>query len=185
MRYAIDRIRTGSEREVHANEFAAMPNIPFRLSRFFCPECGEQVFWRSGGGSHPCQFYHKTRTDTSPECDKRVDGRSELYQKRKSLKKFTGIVSNSALLVYAKYLAFADESLDDDITLDRYAAMQLLDWCSDSVLPQPLTYSKQDSLLLPLNSVGSDFSVEGDGNKHYMTAFVECCLLAILRVLIR
>ena len=79
MRYAIDRIRTGSEREVHANEFAAMPNIPFRLSRFFCPECGEQVFWRSGGGSHPCQFYHKTRTDTSPECDKRVDGRSELY----------------------------------------------------------------------------------------------------------
>lgn len=79
MRYAIDRIRTGSEREVHANEFAAMPNIPFRLSRFFCPECGEQVFWRSSGGSHPCQFYHKTKTDNAPECDKRVDGRSDLY----------------------------------------------------------------------------------------------------------
>ena len=42
-----------------------------------------------------------------------------IHQKRKSLKKFTGIVSNSALLVYAKYLAFADESLDDDITLQK------------------------------------------------------------------
>ena len=79
MRYAIDRIKAGSEKEVHANEFSAMPVIPFRLSRFFCPECGEQVYWRAQGGSHPCQFYHKNKTDTSPECDKRVDGRSDLY----------------------------------------------------------------------------------------------------------
>ena len=35
MRYAIDRIKAGSEKEVHANEFSAMPIIPFRLSRFF------------------------------------------------------------------------------------------------------------------------------------------------------
>lgn len=79
MRYAIDRIKAGSEKEVHANEFSTMPVIPFRLSRFFCPECGEQVYWRAQGGSHPCQFYHKNKTDTSPECDKRVDGRADLY----------------------------------------------------------------------------------------------------------
>jgi len=79
VRLAIDRIKAGSEKEVHANEFSAMPIIPFRLSRFFCPECGEQVYWRAQGGSHPCQFYHKNKTDTSPECDKRVDGRSDLY----------------------------------------------------------------------------------------------------------
>lgn len=78
MRYAIDRIRTGSEREVHANEFAAMPNIPFRLSRFFVQNAASKI-WRSSGGSHPCQFYHKTKTDNAPECDKRVDGRSDLY----------------------------------------------------------------------------------------------------------
>lgn len=42
-----------------------------------------------------------------------------IHQKRKSLKKFAGIVSNSALLVYAKYLAYTDGSLDEDTTLQK------------------------------------------------------------------
>lgn len=52
--------------------------------------------------------------------------------------------------------------------LDRFAAMQLLDWCFDSVLPQALPYSEQDILLHPLNSVGADFTIEGDGQKHFI-----------------
>lgn len=78
MRYAIDRIKTGTEKEVRADEFSGLYYIPCAHSRFFCPECGEQVFWRASGGSHSCHFYHKARTATTPECDKRVDGRSEL-----------------------------------------------------------------------------------------------------------
>lgn len=77
MRYAIDRFVAGKESEVAASEFYGK-YIPRRQSRFFCPECNEPVYWRSRGGPNPDVFYHKEKTDQSPECDKRVDGRSEL-----------------------------------------------------------------------------------------------------------
>lgn len=78
MKYAIDRFRIGSEEEIDA-DFFYNRYIPRRQNRFFCPECGEIVFWRSKGGTHPNQFYHKVKTERSPECDKRVDGRAGLY----------------------------------------------------------------------------------------------------------
>lgn len=77
MKYAIDRYGVGTEIEVSAEEFDNS-YIPRRTSRFFCPECGEPVFWRAAGGSHCCHFCHKVKTARSPECDKRVDGRSGL-----------------------------------------------------------------------------------------------------------
>lgn len=78
MKYAIDRFRIGSEEEVDA-DFFYNKYIPRRQNRFFCPECGEIVYWRSKGGTHPNQFYHKVKTERSPECDKRVDGRAGLF----------------------------------------------------------------------------------------------------------
>lgn len=78
MRYAIDRLKLGVEIEVCADAFYGK-YIPSRKSRFFCPECGETVYWRSKGGNQPNQFYHKNKTDFSAECDKRLDGNSELY----------------------------------------------------------------------------------------------------------
>ena len=82
MRFAIDRYIAGKEREVAASEFFDV-FIPQKQNRFFCPECGEPVNWRSRGGAHPDVFYHRVKTDRSPECDKRVDGRSDLalYQR--------------------------------------------------------------------------------------------------------
>lgn len=77
MRYAIDRYNIGHEEEVCADAYYGT-YIPQRQTRFFCPECNEIVFWRSKGGTHPNQFYHKVKTERSPECDKRVDGRSDL-----------------------------------------------------------------------------------------------------------
>ena len=77
MRYAIDRYVAGKEREVSASEFYGT-YIPREHGRFFCPECGEPVYWRSRGGPNPDVFYHKEKTDRTPECDKRVDGRSDL-----------------------------------------------------------------------------------------------------------
>lgn len=77
MEYAIDRYGVGTEIEVSAEEFDNT-YIPRRTSRFFCPECGEPVFWRAAGGAHCSHFYHKVKTARSPECDKRVDGRSGL-----------------------------------------------------------------------------------------------------------
>ena len=79
MKYAIDRYTTGSEKEVCADDFDGQAYIPRKHNRFFCPECGLQVFWVSKGGNQPNKFKHPPRTENSPECDKRVDGRSDLY----------------------------------------------------------------------------------------------------------
>lgn len=82
MKYAIDRYVVGTEKEVSANEFDGC-GIPNSHKRFFCPECGEMVFFRKKGGNHPSYFFHQKKTERTPECDRRVDGRSELslYQR--------------------------------------------------------------------------------------------------------
>lgn len=76
MRYAIDRYAVGTEKEVYAGDFENTAYIPRRTQRFFCPECGEKVFFRFKRGSK--EFYHQAKTEKTPECDKRVDGRSGL-----------------------------------------------------------------------------------------------------------
>ena len=52
--------------------------------------------------------------------------------------------------------------------LDRFAALQLLDWCQSSVLPAPLSYEDQEKLLLPLNALGSDYRIESHEQQHYL-----------------
>lgn len=52
--------------------------------------------------------------------------------------------------------------------LDRFAALQLLDWCQYSVLPAPLSYEEQEKLLLPLNALGSDYRIESHDQNHYL-----------------
>ena len=46
MKYAIDRYGVGLEKEVSADIFYNK-YIPQKKDRFFCPECGERVFWFS------------------------------------------------------------------------------------------------------------------------------------------
>lgn len=96
MRYAIDRYAVGHETEVCSVDFENQYFIPGRRNRFYCPECGEIVYFRDRGGSHPSQFYHQEKTERTPECDRRVDGRSELsLSQRVGLPLFlTGIVKN-------------------------------------------------------------------------------------------
>lgn len=77
MKYAIDRYGVGLEKEVSADIFYNK-YIPQKKDRFFCPECGERVFWVSRGGSLPDKFSHYKRTEQTPECERRVDGYSEL-----------------------------------------------------------------------------------------------------------
>ena len=52
--------------------------------------------------------------------------------------------------------------------LDRFAALDLLNWAQTSMLPAPLAFKIQEELLLPLNSMGSDYSIESFGGKHYV-----------------
>lgn len=78
MLFAVDKYQVGIEKEIAAKSLFGQ-YIPNKKKRFFCPECGGQVFWRSRGGSNPDMFYHEKKTDFSPECDKRIDGKSGLY----------------------------------------------------------------------------------------------------------
>lgn len=82
MKSAIDRFVNdsyGKEMEVAASDIYSQyrnRDIPRKHARFYCPECHETVFFRRKGSG---EFYHQTKTDFSPECDKRVDGNSDLY----------------------------------------------------------------------------------------------------------
>lgn len=78
MQYAIDRFQLGKEKELCAKSLFGT-YIASRKTRFFCPECGEIVYWRKRGGTKPDEFYHSKKTSQSLECDKRTDGRSGLY----------------------------------------------------------------------------------------------------------
>ena len=76
MKYAVDRYMLGHEQEVAAESFLLLSCIPRRTQRFYCPECGETVFFRAKGNG---EFYHQKQIEgITPECDKRVDGRSGL-----------------------------------------------------------------------------------------------------------
>lgn len=66
MKYAVDRYGVDLEKEVSADIFYNK-YIAQRDSRFFCPECGEPVFWSSRGGPLPDRFSHYKRTERTPE----------------------------------------------------------------------------------------------------------------------
>lgn len=52
--------------------------------------------------------------------------------------------------------------------LDRYATLDLLNWCESSTLASSLPYKKQEELLMPLNSLGADFNVSGGDTHHFI-----------------
>lgn len=98
MLYAIDRYSEGKEKEVSAKSFSGI-FIPNKNNRFYCPECGEKVFFRMCGGAHPDMFYHAKKTPVTPECERRVDGKSglSLYE-RTGLPLFLTVNGNACTL---------------------------------------------------------------------------------------
>lgn len=52
--------------------------------------------------------------------------------------------------------------------LDRFAALELLKWCESSKLPPALSYDRQEELLEPLNAMGAEYKIVGDGIRHYV-----------------
>lgn len=112
MQYAIDRFITGSEKEVSAADFDDQYYIPRKSERFFCPECGLQVSWVTSTANRSSFFRHPTRTETSPECDKRVDGRSELYlYERVGLPVFLTHSSGNSFLLSISFPAVGSKML--------------------------------------------------------------------------
>jgi predicted RNA-binding Zn-ribbon protein involved in translation (DUF1610 family) len=74
MKTAIDHYSLGKQKEIEASNFPC--GSSFFRGRFTCPECGENVFWTSSKYSN--HFSHYQKTETSVECDRRVDGNSSL-----------------------------------------------------------------------------------------------------------
>lgn len=153
MRYAIDRLVAGKESEVAASEFYGK-YIPRGHSRFFCPECNEPVYWRSRGGPNPDVFYHKEKTDRSPECDKRVDGRSEL-----SLSQRVGLplyLSQEFSGIYKLNLVFP--SLGTQLFEKLYADQVIVRISADSnkaksIAVSPANFYKEEATLIPLDFI--------------------------------
>ena len=52
--------------------------------------------------------------------------------------------------------------------LDRFAAIDLLDWAEQGILPGSLTFERQQKLLEPLKALDSDLRFSDDGVRHYI-----------------
>lgn len=155
MKFAIDRYITGLEREVCADDFEGH-YIPRKHDRFFCPECGLQVFWVSRGGNQPNKFKHPKRTDTSPECDKRVDGRSELYlYERVGLPVYLSHLSESVFGLAISFPAIGSKMLAKAASQNAKVSI-----CANgntrSVHINTSTFIPDSSTLVPVNFLPAD-----------------------------
>lgn len=70
MKTALDFYERGKLKESNADDYNA--NLYYSGNRFICPECGEPVYIRPS--KYANFFVHHKRTDTTTECDRRVDG---------------------------------------------------------------------------------------------------------------
>jgi len=53
--------------------------------------------------------------------------------------------------------------------LDRFAAIDLLDWAEQGILPENLSFERQRKLLAPLKALDSDLQFSDDGVRHYIS----------------
>lgn len=162
MKFAIDRYTTGLEKEVSADDFEGR-YIPKKYDRFFCPECGLQVFWVSRGGNQPNKFKHPKRTDASPECDKRVDGRSELYlYERVGLPVYLSHLSGSSFGLSISFPAVGSKMLANAAAQGAKVVISG-NGSSRTVLINTNNFIPDSSTLIPINFLPSDngrFKVE-------------------------
>ena len=79
MKTAIDFYERGKLKEANADEYNRLSY--YSRNRFICPECGEPV--HLSGSKYSNFFSHYKKTDTSAECERRVDAisSSSLYQR--------------------------------------------------------------------------------------------------------
>ena len=171
MRFAIDRYSIGTESEVSADEFDGVSYIPSRRNRFYCPECGEIVYFRAKGGSHPCHFFHQEKNDGAPECDRRVDGRSGL-----SLNERIGLPLYLTMLIQGEYnlnLGFPalGEELLRNATLLNYSVEIASDSQVRNVKINTTNFIEDAITLVPVDFIpndGNNYSITISGDRNLM-----------------
>lgn len=166
MKYAIDRYGIGSETEVDADSFDNQYYIPQRNTRFFCPECNETVFFRAKGGNHPNQFYHQKKTDKTPECDRRVDGRSNLtLSQRVGLPLYITQISTGIFQLNIGFPALGIKTLEDAEKSGCTAKISAHPLCRVIKVNRTNFFSDNTTLIpinfTPLNGKNYSVSIEG------------------------
>ncbi|MCI5667596.1 MAG: hypothetical protein MR291_02350 [Oscillospiraceae bacterium] len=166
MKYAIDRYGIGTEIEVDADDFDNQYYIPQRRTRFYCPECNEIVFFRAKGGSHPNQFYHQEKTDRTPECDKRVDGRSNLtIIQRVGLPLFITQISNGNFQLNIGFPALGAKTLESATRFNCTVKISSYQQCRTVKVDQS-NFLSDNTTLIPVDFIplyGKNYSISVDG----------------------
>lgn len=170
MKYAIDRFvnnREGKEIEVSASDIYEEYGggyVPRAQNRFFCPECQEKVFFRRKGSG---EFYHQARTDFTPECDKRVDGNSDLYVYER-----TGLpiyLTHKYGDVYALNIAFP--ALGEQKLLDAFKNNVCISINNKTTIPvTPSRFYADEPTLIPIDFVpydGKNYNITISGTGKY------------------
>lgn len=170
MKYAIDRYGIGNEIEVNADDFDNQHYIPQRRTRFYCPECNEIVFFRAKGGSHPNQFYHKEKTDRTPECDKRVDGRSNLtISQRVGLPLFITQISTGNFQLNIGFPAISAKTLDNAAQFDCTVKISSYQQCR-TVKVNQTNFLSDNTTLIPIDFIplyGRNYSISVVGKAQF------------------
>ena len=154
-----------------ADEFDGIPFIPSRRNRFYCPECGEIVYFRAKGGSHPCHFFHQERIDGAPECDRRVDGRSGL-----SLSERIGLPLYLTTLVRGEYhLNMGFPALGEELLKNAALCNYSVEIASNSqarnIKINTTNFIEDAITLVPLDFIpdyGSNYSITISGDRNLM-----------------
>lgn len=161
MKFAIDRYAVGTEKEVSADEFDNKPYIHSLKDRFYCPECGERVFFRNGGYYESC-FYHQKKTERSPECDKRVDGRSELtISQRVGLPLFITQIGAGNFQLSIGFPALGSKTLDNAARFDCTVKISSYQQCRTVKVNQS-NFLSDNTTLIPVNFIplyGKNYSI--------------------------
>lgn len=166
MKFAIDRYSIGTEVEVSADDFDNQYYIPNRRQRFFCPECNERVFFRAKGGNHPNQFYHQEKTDRTPECDRRVDGRANLsISQRIGLPIFITQISSGNFQLSIGFHALGIKTLDIAAKYD-YTAKISSQYQYRTIKINQTNFLSDNTTLIPVDFIplyGKNYSISVDG----------------------
>ena len=168
MKYAIDRYNNGTEKEVSADEFDGLRYIAGRRNRFYCPECGELVYFRAKGGSQPNQFFHQEKTDGSPECDRRVDGRSSLSLcERVGLPIYLTTLVPGSFQISIGFPAIGAEMLEKATLANYKVEISFEDNCR-TIKVNSVNFVEDETSLIPVNFIppnGKNYTITISGER--------------------
>ena len=141
-----------------------------RLDIIRIKKIGEPVFWSSRGGSQPNKFSHYNKTEQTPECDKRVDGRSglNLYE-RVGLPVYLAIRAGNQFSLMIGFPAVGEQLLAMAASRDIKVCVTGAEHYR-KVSVNAVNFLEDDVTLLPINFIpypGKNFGVTFESEETF------------------